>query len=487
MKYLILCFGVFSAFFAWSGCEVFSEDNIWNTKIKDLPVHPKSSVWLSKIGKGVQVHPDFGSGLYKEAPIGIPVNYVDKNTPTYTVKFRYKSESDIGQYPIPNDYKIEGGREGKGDRHIISLDKDSCKLFELFYAKQRSNGQWIADSGAIFDLTSNRLRPKGWTSADAAGLPIYPGLVRYSEVSAGQINHALRFTLRVTAQHFIWPATHFASREPNKDLPPMGMRLRLKSNVDISGFSEQARVIAQALKEYGMMLADNGGPLFITGEPNEKWDNDGLRDLKSLTTKDFEAVDVSQLVVSESSGTTDFEAYLEEKKGHQPRQPSKNVVSYNNKAKYITQFIVSPDGDDANDGSYSSPWRTLQHSARLAQPGDTINVEPGVYSPFTITKSGNASAPITFYADKAMIDAYEGNHRFGISVVNAQNVSIKGFSIKYGKNAGVYLKDCQNINLAWNRISDNRQYGVLIDNCPGASTTNNDIAEHKQAKVFVRD
>jgi len=282
-------------------CEIFPKSNIWNTKIANAPVHKQSATWLNSIEKGVKVHPDFGSKTFMNHAAGIPVNYTDKNTKKHNVLFKYKAESDLVKYPIPEHVKIEGGSSSKGDRHIISFDTDQCILYEIFNAYRRDSGQWTAGSGAMFDLNSNNLRPDKWTSADAAGLPIFPGLVRYQKLVSGTINHALRFTLPKTSKNYIWPARHYASKLNDTSLPPMGMRLRLKASFNISNLSPQAKIIAKTLQEYGMILADNGGALFITGEPNENWDNNDLRDLKQLTTDSFEVVDVAQWQLTQDS------------------------------------------------------------------------------------------------------------------------------------------------------------------------------------------
>jgi hypothetical protein len=231
------------------------------------------------------VHPDFGSGTYGGRPIGIPFQVVAKTQKRSRVSFEYADESDKGPYPIPAKPKIEGG----GDRHLLLVQRGSCRLFELFAAERRGSA-WHAGSGAIFNLRSNKLRPKGWTSADAAGLPILPGLARYDEVARGEIKHALRFTVSRTRNAFVFPARHFASDLTNPDLPAMGQRFRLKASVKIDDMPRQARVIATALKRYGMLVADNGSNWFISGAPDPGWDNDALRALKRLRGADFEAV-----------------------------------------------------------------------------------------------------------------------------------------------------------------------------------------------------
>jgi hypothetical protein len=216
--------------------------------------------------------------------------------------FDYEDESDPGPYPIPPDAPIEGGSDCDGDRHILIVDRDNCRLYEIYSAYPETDGSWSAGSGAIFDLTSNLLRPDTWTSADAAGLPILPGLVRYEEVASGEIKHAIRFTAPETRRAYVWPARHYASSRTDTRYPPMGQRFRLKSPFNDSGFSPEVRVILDALKRYGMILADNGGSWFISGVPDERWDNDVLREIRQVHGSDFEAVDVSSLMVDPDSG-----------------------------------------------------------------------------------------------------------------------------------------------------------------------------------------
>jgi hypothetical protein len=282
------------------GCPVFPADNIWNTPVDTLPVDKNSDLYVDTIGRDDNAHPDFGAS-WEGMPVGIPYLVVDSSQAKVEVAFDYADESDQGAYPIPDDPLIEGGSDGDGDRHILVVDKDTCTLYELFYAYPQDDGTWTAGSGAIFDLTSNALRPNGWTSADAAGLPILPGLVRFDEVQAGAIHHALRFTAPQTRQAYVWPARHYASDLTDEHYPPLGQRFRLKADYDISGFSPQVQVILIALKKYGMMLADNGSSWFISGESNERWDNDILGELKQLQGSAFEAVDVSSLMVDENS------------------------------------------------------------------------------------------------------------------------------------------------------------------------------------------
>jgi hypothetical protein len=493
--YLIIFFICFFSYGTQAAdCKTFPESNIWNTKIVNAPVHKQSLTWLNAVGKGVQVHPDFGSqsfnkhtARFNKRAAGIPVNYTNNNTKRYPVLFGYEKESDNVEYPIPEYVKLEGGINSKNDRHIISLDTDECILYELFNVYRRGSGLWTAGSGAVFDLKNNNLRPDKWTSADAAGLPIFPGLVRYKEVESGAIDHALRFTLPTTNREYIWPARHFASRHNNPNLPPMGMRLRLKQNVDISNFSPQAKIIATTLKTYGMILADNGGALFISGEPNESWSNWGLKDLKKLVSNNFEVVDTSFLQVHQDSATTDkdeiYEPQLSKKNESFNNQTKKR---YKNKAKYYTEFYVSPYGHDSFDGTNERPWKTLQHAANLAEPGDTINVEKGNYVPFKIRKSGTKDNPITFSGDNATIDAFQGNARDGIEIKNAKYITIKGFEVHHANRAGISAVTCSDITIEWNKLIKNNYWGIFTGFCSNLTVRHNLTAESKkQHGIYV--
>jgi hypothetical protein len=241
------------------------------------------------------MHADFGSGKYNGGPIGIPYTTVGHGQRRVHVKFDYADESDKGPYPIPKTVHIEGGAQADGDRHAILIDKSACKLYELYDLHGSASAGWTAGSGAIWSLASNHLRPASWTSADAAGLPIFPGLARYDEVARGVINHALRFTVDRTRNQYVYPARHDASSSSDPSLPPMGLRVRLKASVDISGFPKQARIVLQALKTYGMIVADNGSNWYISGAPNPGWSNDQLHTLGRITGSDFEVVDTSSL------------------------------------------------------------------------------------------------------------------------------------------------------------------------------------------------
>ncbi len=286
-----------------AGCPAFPADNVWNTPVDRLPVDPNSAAYITTIGPDKGIHPDFGSGTWDGGPIGIPYNVVPGTQPKVKITFDYGDESDPGPYPIPPNPAIEGGSGSTGDRHILVLDKDNCILYETYSAYPQPDGSWQAGSGAIFDLRSNVLRPQGWTSADAAGLPILPGLVRYEEIAAGEIRHAIRFTAPQTRKAFIWPARHYASSLTASNYPPMGQRFRLKADFDTSGFSPEVQVILRALKIYGMILADNGSSWFISGVPDARWNDDLLvSELRMVKGSDFEAVNESSLMVSPDSG-----------------------------------------------------------------------------------------------------------------------------------------------------------------------------------------
>lgn len=283
------------------GCPVFPDDHVWHATVEDLPVHPMSDTWRDAIGDDAPVHPDFGSGTWNGGPIGIPYTVVDGDQPRVEVHFLYDDESDPGPYPIPSDAPIEGGPDAEGDRHMLVVDRDACVLHELFDAHPRDDGAWDAGSGAVYDLRGYDLRPETWTSADAAGLAILPGLVRFDEVAAGVIDHPIRFTAPATRDQFVWPARHQAGHD-DPSLPPMGAWFRLRADTDLSGLGPQATVIARALQVHGMLLADNGSSWYLSGAPDPRWDDDDLRTLRThLRGTDFEAVDTSSLVVDHDS------------------------------------------------------------------------------------------------------------------------------------------------------------------------------------------
>jgi len=275
-----------------AGCQIFPSDNPWNEDISALPIRIDSDTFINSIGLAKNLHPDFGTN----PTYGIPINIVAKTQVKVPITFTaYGSESDPGPYPIPANAAVEGGKNATGDRHVVVLQKGTCLLYELSYArKNATGGGWLADAGAIFDLHVNTLRPAGWTSADAAGLPILPGLVRYDEVARGAIKHAIRFTAPYTQKGYINPARHFAGSNDHI-LPPMGLRVRLKASYNISKLTGQAKIIAVALKKYGLILADNGSPWFFQGAPDPRWNDKQLNQLKQIPASAFEAVDTGPI------------------------------------------------------------------------------------------------------------------------------------------------------------------------------------------------
>jgi hypothetical protein len=400
-----------------AGCDLFPADNIWNTRVDTLPVHPDSDTFVATIGAEKTVHPDFGAGLWEGGPIGIPYVDVAGDQPKVAVSFKYAGESDPGPYPIPADAPIEGGAASDGDRHVLVVDRETCLLYELFYAFPQTDGSWKADSGAIFDLNSHDLRPDGWTSADAAGLPILHGLVRYDEVAAGEIRHALRFTVPQTRRAYVWPARHFASALTGAHYPPLGLRFRLKADFDISSFAPEVQVILTALKRYGMILADNGSAWYISGAPDERWDNDLLRQLKGVNGSNFEAVDVSSLMVDVDSGRVragDSRLYLPSvRKNEVPPSASTATATTTATPTASSAATATPTStstasvtptatptatgsatpvivanlfvDDDNttgveDGSPQSPYNNVQDAIAAAVNGQTIAVAAGVYT-----------------------------------------------------------------------------------------------------------
>jgi len=308
-------------------CELFPPSNIWNVPVASLPVAADSATLVANMSPGSGLHPDFGAALWLGGEIGIPYVSVPSDQPLVDVDFDtlgWSDESDPGPYPIPADPPIEGEPgNATGDRHVLVVRQGECKLYETYYtyadgdlADSQSGGSsdpvectvgaggWCAASGAVFDLGSNDLRPDGWTSADAAGLPILPGLVRYPEVATGEIRHAVRFTVSTTRKSYLWPARHQAGSTTSTGYPPMGLRVRLKAGVDLSGFSPEVRTILVAMKRYGLVLADNGSNWYISGVPDASWSDDDLHDLGQIHGSDFEVVDVSSLALDPDSGAT---------------------------------------------------------------------------------------------------------------------------------------------------------------------------------------
>jgi hypothetical protein len=272
-------------------CAIFPRTNPWNRRVDTLPVAANSAAIIQSIGAGTGLHADFGSGSYDGGVIGIPFDVVTKKTPrTRAITFEYNDESDHVAYPIPKSVHIESG----SDHHALLLDKDACRLYELG-GLAKSGGRWTAWAGATWSLKSNKVRPADWTSADAAGLPVFPGLARYDEAARGAIDHALRFTVQRSRRAYVYPARHYASSLTDPDLPPMGLRVRLKASFDLTGFPRQSRIVLTALKRYGMMVADNGANWYITGAPNTKWNNDDLHSLGRVKGSNFEVVEPSAI------------------------------------------------------------------------------------------------------------------------------------------------------------------------------------------------
>jgi hypothetical protein len=279
-----------------NGFVPFPADNLWNQDVSTAPVDPNSTAIINFIGASTTLHPDFGAGLYAGSTIGIPYLVVSGSPFVFINYTADGSESDPGPMPVPKSAPIEGyPNPGNGDRHVLVLDRDNCWLYELYSSFVQTNGSWKAGSGAVWDLMNDEQRPYTWTSADAAGLPIFPGLARYDEVASGQIQHALRFTLQNSQTAFTPPASHWAGNSTNALAAPMGMRIRLKSSFDISAFPPQSQVILAAMKKYGMIMADNGSSMYISGDPDNRWSNDDLGALKSVPASAFEVLLISPL------------------------------------------------------------------------------------------------------------------------------------------------------------------------------------------------
>jgi len=282
------------------GCQVFPSDNWWHADVSSLPVHARSRQWLSHMSTDRDLHPDFGPSYGDGPNYGIPVTVVKPGHRKVRVRFGYASESDRVRYPLGADTRIEGGRGSDGDKHAVVVDRGSCKLYETWNTRVRG-GRWVAGSGAVWSLRSNALRPDGWTSADAAGLPILPGLLRWREVRAGHVDHAIRFTTDVTSRHYLWPARHQAGSVDSLGYPPMGARFRLRAGFSTGGYSARAVAVIEAMKTYGLVLADNGSPWFFQGEQNAHWPSGLIEELKRIPASAFEAVDTSSLQRSPDS------------------------------------------------------------------------------------------------------------------------------------------------------------------------------------------
>jgi len=352
----------------------FPSDNLWNKDISSSPVDPNSANILNFIGNSIGLHPDFGAGLYNGSSMGIPYSVVDASQSLIPINYTaYGSESDLGPMPIPLTAPIEGyPNPGSGDRHVLVLDSANCFLYEL-YSSYPQTAQWNAGSGAVWDLLSDEQRPYSWTSADAAGLPIFPGLIRYDEVAAGSIKHAIRFTVQSSSAGFVPPASHWASNSSNQYAPPMGMRLRLKSSFSVSGFSTANQVILNALKKYGLILADNGSSMYLSGAPDDRWDNSDLHNLGNVHTSDFEVIQMT------------------------PLYTSANVPTGN--APTVTQFTAS-----ATSVSSRSPvtlsWQVSGAAYIIVSPtvgavrGTSVSVSPAANTTYTLY-AANAFGQIT--------------------------------------------------------------------------------------------
>lgn len=290
---------------AVAGCPVYPTNNYWNTPITQLAVSSHSDAWMSHMSADSNLHPDFGPSYGQQpVPYGIPLTLVDGTHRKVAVKFRYRAESDLVRYPLGSDTKIEGGSNSTGDRHALILDTSRCELYET-YDTHKTDGTWYAGSGATWNLGSNALRPDGWTSADAAGLPILPGLLRLREVEvAGRVTHAIRFTTDITQQRHIWPARHDAGSMSSADYPPMGARFRLKASFPLDGYRPDTLTVLKAMKTYGLVLADNGSPWFFGGTPERGWPSGLLDELKTIPASAFEAVNTRPLEVRHNSGAT---------------------------------------------------------------------------------------------------------------------------------------------------------------------------------------
>jgi hypothetical protein len=285
---------------AGTRCSAFPADNWWHADVSHLPVDARSAAWLSHMDTGVDLHPDFGPSYGAGPDYGIPITVVGRKHTVAKVRFDYSSESDHVRYPLGRDTRIEGGRGSDGDRHAIIVDKATCKLYEL-YAASTSRGRWHAGSGAVWSLHKNRLRPDGWTSADAAGLPILPGLLRWNEVKKDRVDHAIRFTVPTTSSSHVWPARHDAGSTSSADYPPMGARFRLSASYDATALSPYAQNVVAAMKKYGLVLADNGSAWYFQGEQNAAWPDRLVAELKTIPASAFVAVDTSPLMVSPNS------------------------------------------------------------------------------------------------------------------------------------------------------------------------------------------
>jgi len=364
-----------------NGFRPFSSASLWNQDISGAAVDPNSSAIINFIGSSVGMHADFGSGQYQGSNIGIPYSVVSGTQAPVSITFTaYGSEGDPGPMPLPGNAPIEGDpNPGNGDRHVLVLDNSNCFLYELFGAAPNGNGSWNAASAAVWDLLSdgNTQRPWTWTSADAAGLPIFPGLVRYDEVAAGQIPHAIRVTLQDSRAAAVLPASHWAANSTSANAPPMGMRMRLKANYDISGFSPQVQVILSAMKKYGLIMADNGSSMYISGAPDSRWDNDALHDLGQVPASAFEVVKMDTVYTAS------------------------NVPQ--DAAPTINSFTATP-GNVTAGGNVTLSWDVSNASYIVVSPqagavrGTSVVVQPGqttTYKLYATNQYGRTTAAVT--------------------------------------------------------------------------------------------
>lgn len=399
---------------AIGGCPIFPANNFWNVPVDDLPVHPQSAAWINSIGSNDGFHMDFGSGTWDGGPIGIPYNVASGAT-FYNFNFYYPSESDPGPYPIPNPYKREHG----SDHHILVVEQNQCKLYEIYDASLNGS-QGSGGSGAVWDLSSNTLRPDTWTSADAAGLPILPGLARYDEVAQGVIEHALRFTANCTANYYIWPARHKAQHGSCATPVPFGARFRLKEGYNISGFSPQAQVLLQAFKTYGIVLADNGSDWYVSGEPNQNWNNSQLHELDVLKGSDFEAVDTSVLMVNPNSAETNYSSNPYVVSIQRTQATPTNAASIG----YTVTFSGNVSGVGASDFS-------LQITGNITGAGITgVSGSGSTYTVSVNTGSGDGTLRLDLIDDDSI--AAEGAADKYLGGVGAGNGDFQG---------GVYTVD----------------------------------------------
>jgi hypothetical protein len=379
-----------------SGCPIFPADNIWNVPVDTLPVDANSSAYVNAMGATTNVHADFGSGEWPPgsgSPIGIPFVVVPPSQPLVPINWTaYGDESDPGPYPVPPTAPIEGGPNSDGDRHVLVLRQGECKLYELYRAFPNGAG-WDADSGAVYTMTVNGpLRPATWTSADAAGLPILPGLVRYDEVASGEIDHAVRFTSNTTRAAYVWPARHQAPYHSTPNSPPMGQRFRLKASFVIDNrFSPETQVILRALKKYGMILADNGSSWYISGAPDERWNNDVLHELDVVKGSDFEAVDESSLMVDPNSAQAVQGFVLS-------ATPATRAIAPGGAATYL--LTLTPGGGFSNLVTVTavspSPNVIVElSSAVLTPPGQTTLILTDTHPAGTLMPGLWYSVPIT--------------------------------------------------------------------------------------------